>query len=105
MSTRTANGKKNTALSRSPQTTVNRDPGGAVLTGTGISFTSAGTISDSGNGLAKFLAGQRIQVRGSASNNGEFAVQTSAAGSLTVLPGTVTTEGTGPTVTITSVET
>jgi hypothetical protein len=40
-----------------------------VLTATTISFTNPGTIDDSGSGLARFGAGQRIKVRGSPLNS------------------------------------
>lgn len=91
-------------LSRAPSRSTERDPGGPVLKGTTISFTAAGTISDSGNGLAIFPVGMDIEVRGSASNNRRFVVQTSAAGALTVLPGVVVTEAAGAGVTIVSVD-
>lgn len=90
-------------LSRSAQGTVNRDPGGS-LQGTGISFTASDTIADSGNGLAIFTAGRVIEVRGSPDNSRTFRVETSAAGSLTVSPATVTTEAAGPTITIAAVD-
>lgn len=90
--------------SRSNSRKIERDPGGPVLIAATISFTNAGTISDSGNGLALFVAGAEIEVRGSASNNRRFVVQTSAAGSLTVLPGVVVTEAAGATVTILAAE-
>lgn len=78
-----------------------KDGAGGILVGTGISFTSSNTIADTGNGLALFNVGARIRIRGSAKNSRAFDVVTSAAGTLTVRPATVTTEAAGPTITIT----
>lgn len=57
-----------------------------------ISFTAATkTISDAGNGLATILVGDKIRVRGSASNDGVYTVATGAsAGSFTVTETIVT---------------
>jgi len=90
---------------RRPQGKFQRKDGaGGVVTGTGISFTNPGTIADSGNGLALFPVGCAIQIRGSAKNSRRFNVTASAAGSLTVIPATVTSEVAGPTITITREE-
>lgn len=71
-----------------------------TLTAATIAFTSPDTITDSGNDLIKFLAGDYIEISGSASNNGTFLVSTTSAGTITV-PSGITTEGAGATVTIT----
>jgi hypothetical protein len=107
MSTRVSNGSKRSAAgndSRRGQTSFNADRGGGVRVGTGIAFTSPGTIADSGNGLAIFRAGQAIEVSGSALNSRRFVVATSAAGTLTVLPAVVQTASAGPSVTIRHVD-
>jgi hypothetical protein len=85
---------------RRDQQRFSTNKGGATLVGTGISFTSANTIADSGNGLAVFAVNARIQVRGSPRNSRPFDVVTSAAGTLTVRPSLVTTEAAGPSITI-----
>ena len=69
------------------------------LTGTGISFTNPATIADSGNGLAIFAPGDRIEVTGP-SNRGRWTVATAAAGSLTVTPGRIATASAGGSVSI-----
>lgn len=98
MTTRASNARANeTRLRRETRSTSRK---GGVLTGTGISFTATGTIADSGNGLAIFGAGQRIEVRGSPLNSAVYAVVTSAAGTLTVLPALVQSEAAGATITI-----
>lgn len=78
------------------------DVGGATTIGTGIAFTSTNTITDSNNGLAKFAAGQLIEILGSNRNSRTFLVETSAAGTLTVSPAVVTTESAGPTIIVRS---
>lgn len=78
------------------------DLGGAFTQGTGIAFTSANTITDSNNQLAKFAVGQLIEVLGSNRNSRTFLIETSAAGTLTVSPAVVTTESAGPTIMIRS---
>lgn len=74
------------------------DVGSPTLRAATISFTGPNTIADSGNGLAIFPAGARVRVQGSAANNREFVVVTSAAGTLTVRPSRVTSAAAGPTV-------
>ena len=64
--------------------------GSAVLT-----FTAPDTISDSGNTLGVFTAGMIIQIEGSTANNGIYTVDTAAAGSLTTIEQTLTTEAVG----------
>jgi hypothetical protein len=104
MSTRTSQRNDRSAAvngSRRNQTRLQRrDGAGGILLGTTISFTSANTIADSGNGLALFNVGATIRIRGSARNSRTFDVVTSAAGSLTVRPAVVTTESAGPSITI-----
>lgn len=79
---------------------------GAIINGQiTISFadTDPDTILDSGNGFvaAGFRAGGGIAVAGSVSNNGNYTVDTVAAGVLTLIAGdALAVEGTGATVTI-----
>lgn len=81
--------------SRKDSQRTTRDPGGATLQGTTVGFSNPSTITDSGNGLARFTPGAIINIVGSVSNNRQFTVVTSAAGTLTVTPGRVTTESAG----------
>lgn len=95
MSSRRTNGRANATRQQRTTSRTERDKGSVALSGTTISFTSPGTIGDSGNGLAIFAVGQRIEVRGSARNSRVFTVATSAADALTVVPAVVTTESAG----------
>jgi hypothetical protein len=100
--TRVENTRAETERSVRPsQQTVTRDiervAGTNRLVGTGIAFGSTNEITDTGSGLAVFTAGEVLEVRGSASNDGEYIVQTSAAGTLTVVPNIVT-EAAGATI-------
>jgi hypothetical protein len=107
MSTRTTNGIKKSAAgneSRKRVTSFSGDKGGPNVRGTGIAFVASGTITDSGNGLAVFKVGQSIEVLGSPLNSRTFVVQTSAAGSVTVLPGVVQSEDAGATIAIRGVD-
>lgn len=61
--------------------------------GSTITFTAPDTISDSANGLAVFTSGMFIEIIGSTSNDGIYEVDTSAAGTLTLIEQTITTEG------------
>lgn len=66
---------------------------------------SADTITDSGNGFvtAGFQPGDQITVSGSASNNGTYTIATVVAGTITLLGrNDLTTEGAGPTITLTA---
>lgn len=85
--------------SRAIRGKIERDRG-TTLVSTGIAFTNPATITDSGNGLAVFALGQSFKVRGSPLNSRVFQVLTSAAGTLTVTPGLVSTEGAGASITI-----
>jgi hypothetical protein len=103
MSTRASNSRAQSAagnLSRADSRSTNLDKG-LTRTATTIAFTAPGTITDSGNGLAVFAAGQRVRVIGSARNSRPWTVATSAAGTLTVTPTLLTTEAAGPTITLT----
>ena len=62
-----------------------------VVKGTTISFTSTATMADSGNGLGAIKIGDRLEVRGSASNCRWWRPSAAAAGELTVAPAQVTT--------------
>jgi hypothetical protein len=76
--------------------------------GTGIAFVDGGagddTITDTGTGLAGILAGAIVSVSGSGLNDGEYLVTASAAGTLTLSPGVLTTEAAGASVTLSVVE-
>lgn len=81
----------------------------SVAPATTIAFVDAGagsddTITDSGNGLAAILAGAIVNVAGSDSNDGDYLVTASAAGTLTLSEGVLTTEAAGASVTLTVVE-
>ncbi|MCX7378456.1 MAG: hypothetical protein NTY94_17130 [Alphaproteobacteria bacterium] len=105
MSTRTrqtvASGASLNATARQ-HTSFSADKGGANVKGTGISFTSPGTIADSGNGLGALRVGARIRVAGSPKNSRVWRVATSSAGSITVTPSQVTSEAAGAAITITA---
>jgi hypothetical protein len=72
--------------------------GAPVLRATTISFGGLDTILDSGNGLSIFPVGARVRVQGSSTNNREFLVVTSSAGTLTVRPRVVSSAASGPTI-------
>ena len=68
---------------------------------TGIAFNDANpdTITDTGNGLGIYEAGQRIRVTGSTSNDGEYIIASVAAGTLTLdADAELTTEEEGDTI-------
>lgn len=80
-----------------------------VATSADVSFTSTDTITSAGSEFTVFAVGDRIEIEGSTSglNDGLWEVLTQSATTLTVspersLPSTITTQGTGPTVTITT---
>lgn len=65
-----------------------------------ISFTAPDTVSDAGAGLVTILTGDTVRIRGSASNDGVYAVAGGGvAGSFTV-PAGIVNEGAGAYVTI-----
>lgn len=68
-------------------------------TATTISFDNSNSILDSGNGFGIFVAGQKVRVRGSTSNDGIFTVSVAAAGELTVSE-TTATEAAGASITV-----
>lgn len=80
-----------------------------VATSADVSFTAAGnTITSAGSQFTVFAVNDRIEISGSTSglNDGLWKVLTQSATTLTVsgeraFPTTITTQGTGPTVTIT----
>ena len=74
-----------------------------------VSFTATDTITSAGSLFGIFSVGDRIQIEGSTGglNDGYWEVLTASAITLTVsperiAPGAITTQGTGPTVTITT---
>lgn len=83
----------------------------ASIIGAGIAFVDGGggadTMTDTGNGFiaAGFEAGQKITVTGAAEagNNGDFTIDTVAAGTITLIASdTLTNEGASNTITIRS---
>mgnify|MGYP003108542735 CR=1 FL=1 len=76
--------------------------------GTGIAFVDGGgssdTITDSNSGLGDFADGDKIRIRGSASNDGDYTLSGSAsAGTLTFATGTFTEETASERITITQI--
>ena len=79
--------------------------------GIGISFADAGTVvSDSNNGFntsgKKFALGDKIRIRGSVSNDGDYTLNSSSgqsAGALTITGDTFTLEAAGERVSITQI--
>ena len=76
--------------------------------GTGIAFVDGGggsdTITDSNSGLGDFANGDKIRIRGSASNDGDYTLSGSAsAGTLTFATATFTAETASERVTITQI--
>lgn len=62
-----------------------RDLGGANKIATTLAYSS-GSLTDSGNGLALFTAGQRVRVQGGATGNRTYIMGTVAAGSIALTP-------------------
>lgn len=71
-----------------------------VIKGTTISFASTATIADSGNGMAAVQVGDRLEVRGSASNCRWWRPSAAAAGTMTVAPAQITTIAATPAITL-----
>jgi len=79
-----------------------------TITGTTIAFVDSDpdTITDSGNGFvtAGFVAGQRIKVSGTVSNDGYYTIDTVAAGTITLVAADeLTAEAAGTSFTIEAV--
>lgn len=68
---------------------------GARIEAQTISFTSNNTISDSAWGFGSFSVGDRIRVRGSLSNDGEYTIATVSVYTITTNETTITTESAG----------
>lgn len=85
---------------RRSQGKISRDRGGAVVQGTTISFSAASTIADSANQLGALAVGDVIEVRGSPGNSREWRVNTAGAGSISVRPAQIVSEGAGAAITI-----
>jgi hypothetical protein len=74
--------------------------------GTTIAFVNAThKITDSGNGLAGFLTGDKITVSGSVANDGTYTIVTGGVAGEIVVSESLTDGGAGPSVTIKSVKT
>ncbi len=67
-----------------------------------ISFTAPDLINDSGNGLAKYEVGEVIRVQGSAGQDGLYEIGAVAAGQIETVEQTITTEGAGADMTVSS---
>ena len=67
-----------------------------------ISFTAPDLINDSGDGLAKYEVGEVIRVQGSAAQDGIYEIATVAAGQIETVEQTITTEGAGADMTVSS---
>jgi len=81
----------------------------SVATSADVSFTATDTITSAGSEFGVFSVGDRIEIEGSTSglNDGLWEVLTASATTLTVSPeraspSAITTQATGPTVTITT---
>ena len=66
------------------------NPGSAVL-----AFTAPDTITDTANTLGVFASGMKIQIENSTANDGIYTVDTAAAGTLTTIEQTISTEAAG----------
>jgi len=80
----------------------------AYASGTGIAFVDGGvssdTITDTASGLGDFTNGDKIRIRGSASNDGDYTLSGSAsAGTLTFATGTFTAETASERISITQI--
>jgi len=76
--------------------------------GTGIEFVDGGVsadrITDTANGLGDFIVGDKIRVKGSSSNDGDYTITIDGgAGSVSVATGTLTAESPGERITITQI--
>jgi hypothetical protein len=63
-----------------------------IESGSTITYTAPDTISDSASGFSQFSSGDIIEIVGSTSNDGIYEVDTAAAGTLTLIEQTITTE-------------
>ena len=80
----------------------------AYASGTGIAFVDGGgssdTITDTASGLGDFSNGDKVRIRGSVSNDGDYTLSGSAsAGTLTFATGTFTAETASERVSITQI--
>ena len=78
----------------------------ATYTGTNVSFVGGGTKSvavPSGNSFADFVVGNVITMSGSTSNNGTFTIASTPDDNTITVSESITTEGSGDTVTVTTV--
>jgi len=80
----------------------------AYAGGTGIAFVDGGgssdTITDTASGFGDFSDGDKIRIKGSASNDGDYTLSGSAsAGTLTFATGTFTAETASERITITQI--
>jgi hypothetical protein len=75
------------------------------VSGTTISFVAPDQMLDSGSGFGVFAVGDRIRVEGSTGglNDGIYEAAIVVAGQVDFVEQTITTQGTGPTVTATQV--
>lgn len=75
-----------------------------VATAADVSFTAPDTITSAGSEFAVFTAGDFIEIEGSTggTNDGIYEIDTVNATTITTVEQTLTSQGTGPTVTITA---
>ncbi len=72
------------------------------LEDTTIAFVAPNQITDSGNRLDRFEVNSIIEISGSAAEDGQYQVLTSAPGALTVVEGGIASVIAGPSITIAS---
>ena len=66
--------------------------GSVTLDSYTISFTAPDTITDSSSGFGIFSSGDTIEVTGTTGQDGTYVIDTAAAGTLTLIEQTITTE-------------
>ncbi len=78
---------------------------GVTVTASDISFTAPDLIDSAGSDFGIFSVGQFIRVEGSAGQDGVYEIATQSAAQLELVEQTITTEGSGASMTITDVVT
>lgn len=77
------------------QTYLSTDYGSGIVnteSGATISYTAPDTITDTASGFIGFAPGDLISISGSTSNDGIYAIDTAAVGSITTVEQTIATE-------------
>jgi hypothetical protein len=80
----------------------NADVRHKFLQGTGLAFVSPDQVTDTGSELAQFEVGEFVRAEGSTAQDGEYEIATVVAGQLDMVEQTITAEGAGPSILITS---